>query len=97
MVSALAHEVNQPLTALIIYISGIRRLLAAGKQDAAQQAMEQVAEQADRARQIIRGLRELVRKGEPAMRRESREDHRGGERVGAGGRWRRASLRPPGR
>jgi two-component system sensor kinase FixL len=64
MVSALAHEVNQPLTAITNYLSGARRLLAAGKQESARQAMERIAEQADRARQIIRRLRDFVRKRE---------------------------------
>jgi two-component system sensor kinase FixL len=54
MVAALAHEVNQPLTAITSYLSGIRRLLAAGNQSAAQQAMEKVIEQGDRARRIQR-------------------------------------------
>ncbi len=71
MVSALAHEVNQPLTAMANYLSGIRRLLAAGNQQGAELAMERVAEQADRARQIIQRLRDLVKKGEPERRVES--------------------------
>ena len=71
MASALAHEVNQPLTAMANYLNGVRRLLAAGNQQAAQEAVNRVAEQADRARQIIRRLRELVRKGETEKRPES--------------------------
>ncbi len=71
MVSALAHEVNQPLTALVMYLNGLRRLLAAGTQDGVQQAMEGIADQADRARQIIRRLRDLTRKGEPERRVEA--------------------------
>ena len=71
MVSALAHEVNQPLTAMTNYLGGIRRLLAAGNQQGARQAMERVAEQADRAQQIIQRLRDLVKKGEPERRVES--------------------------
>jgi len=71
MVSALAHEVNQPLTALSNYLSGARRLLAAGNQQAAEQAMERIAKQADRARQIIQRLRDLVRKGETEKRSEN--------------------------
>jgi two-component system, LuxR family, sensor kinase FixL len=71
MVSALAHEVNQPLTAITNYLSGARRLLAAGNQHGAQQAMERITEQADRARQIIQRLRDLARKGEPERQPES--------------------------
>jgi two-component system sensor kinase FixL len=64
MVSALAHEVTQPLTAMASYLSGIRRLLTAGNISAAQQAMEKVVEQGDRARQIIQRIRDHVRKRE---------------------------------
>jgi len=71
MASALAHEVNQPLTAMTNYLNGLRRLLAAGNQQAAQQAMERIAEQANRAREIIQGLRALARKGETQKRVES--------------------------
>ena len=71
MVSALAHEVNQPLAAMANYINGARRLFAAGNQQAAQQAMERVAEQSDRARQIIRRLRDLVKKTQSTKQRES--------------------------
>ena len=71
MASALAHEVNQPLTAMTNYLNGVRRLLAAGNQPAAEQAMERIAEQANRAREIIQGLRALVRKGKTEKRVES--------------------------
>ncbi|HTW28939.1 MAG TPA: PAS domain S-box protein [Acetobacteraceae bacterium] len=64
MASALAHEVNQPLTAMINYLSGARRLFAAGNSEQALQALERIAEQAERARMIIQRLRDLVRKGE---------------------------------
>ncbi len=64
MAAAIAHEVNQPLTALANYLGGVRRLLAAGNQQGALQAMDRIAEQAERARQIIQRLRVLVRKGE---------------------------------
>ncbi len=71
MVSALAHEVNQPLTAQANYLSAARRLLAAGNQQGAQQALERIAQQAGRAQQIIQRLREFVRKGETQRRVES--------------------------
>ncbi len=74
MVSALAHEVNQPLTAIANYISGIRRLLAADTPPAPHQApaliqaIERVGEQADRAHRIVKGLRSLVKKeGRPVQ------------------------------
>ena len=71
MVSALAHEVNQPLAAMANYINGARRLFALGNQAAGQQAIERVAEQSDRARQIIRRLRDLVKKTDSEKQRES--------------------------
>jgi len=70
MAAAIAHEVNQPLTAMTMYLNGIRRLIAAGNGAAAQDAMERVVAQADRARQIIQRLRELVRRGEAQRRME---------------------------
>jgi two-component system sensor kinase FixL len=70
MAAAIAHEVNQPLAAMTIYLNGIRRLIAAGNGAAAQEAIERVIAQADRARQIIERLRELVRRGEAKRRME---------------------------
>ncbi len=64
MASALAHEVNQPLTAIANYLGGARRLLAAGNHDSARQAMERIAEQTNRAANIVQRLRAYVRKGE---------------------------------
>jgi len=67
MASTLAHELNQPLTAVANYLKGSKRLLDQG--DAAQiplvrDAIEQASEQALRAGQIIRRLRDLVARGE---------------------------------
>ena len=71
MAATLAHEVNQPLTAITNYLNGARRLLAAGDQQGAGQAMERIATQAERARLIIQRLRDMVRKGEAQRRIES--------------------------
>jgi two-component system sensor kinase FixL len=62
MVSALSHEVNQPLTAIANYAAGLRRMLAHEDAPALRNAVEKVAEQADRARRIVQSLRSLVRK-----------------------------------
>ncbi len=62
MVSALSHEVNQPLTAIANYTAGLRRMLAHEDAPAILGAVEKVAEQADRARRILQSLRSLVRK-----------------------------------
>jgi two-component system sensor kinase FixL len=67
MASTLAHELNQPLTAVASYLKGARRLLD-GQRDEdipmVRAAMESAADQALRAGQIIRRLREFVARGE---------------------------------
>ncbi|MGY4327218.1 two-component system sensor kinase FixL [Bradyrhizobium sp. LB7.2] len=74
MASALAHELNQPLAAISNYMKGSRRLLA-GCTDPntpkIESAMDRAAEQALRAGQIIRRLREFVSRGESEKRVES--------------------------
>jgi two-component system sensor kinase FixL len=67
MASTLAHELNQPLTAVASYLNGARRLLDGGKpEDAtmARDAIDSAAAQALRAGQIIKRLREFVARGE---------------------------------
>jgi two-component system sensor kinase FixL len=67
MASTLAHELNQPLAAVANYLKGGRRLLAGGKSDdlpTVSDAMERAMEQALRAGQIIRRLRDFVARGE---------------------------------
>ncbi len=71
MASALAHEINQPLTAIINYVNGLRRLIAAGRHQGTEQALERIGEEADRARQIIQHLRDLIKKGETERRPEN--------------------------
>ncbi len=73
MASALAHELNQPLGAIANYTKGCRRLLAGADPDAIARTMEvldKTAEQALRAGQIIRRLREFVARGETERRVE---------------------------
>jgi two-component system, LuxR family, sensor kinase FixL len=67
MASTLAHELNQPLTAAASYLNGVRRLLDNFKTEnlpMLRDAVERAAEQALRAGQIIRRLREFVARGE---------------------------------
>lgn len=67
MASALAHELNQPLAAVANYLKGTRRLLAGGDQDslpAIAEAVDFAMEQALRAGEIIRRLRDFVSRGE---------------------------------
>jgi two-component system sensor kinase FixL len=73
MASALAHELNQPLSAIANYMKGSRRLLEATTDTRAAQvrdAMDKAAEQALRAGQIIRRLRDFVARGESERRVE---------------------------
>ncbi len=70
VVSSLVHEVNQPLTAIGNYINASRRLLESGQREQVQNALKHIADQTDRARQIVQRIREFVRKGETRMRAE---------------------------
>lgn len=72
MSSALAHELNQPLSAVGNYINGARRLLDAGADPAAvRDGLDKAAAQTLRAGEIIRRLRDFVQKGETDRRIES--------------------------
>ena len=74
MASALAHELNQPLAAISNYMKGSRRLLAGSRApniEKIESAMDRAAEQALRAGQIIRRLRDFVSRGESERRVES--------------------------
>lgn len=74
MASALAHELNQPLSAITNYMSGSRRLLEDKTDPEAEQVREALghaAGQALRAGEIIRRLRAFVARGESEKRVES--------------------------
>jgi two-component system sensor kinase FixL len=74
MASALAHELNQPLSAIANYLKGAKRLLADRADDDSNMvrgAMDKAAEQSLRAGQIIRRLRDFVARGESERRVES--------------------------
>ncbi len=66
MASALAHELNQPLSAIANYLNGARRLLERGNgsDPRAVEAVDKAAEQALRAGDIIRRLRDFLARGE---------------------------------
>ena len=67
MASSLAHELNQPLAAITSYASGCHNLLTQPQPDLAQlnNVIGKMGGQAKRAGQIIRGIREFVRRQEP--------------------------------
>jgi two-component system, LuxR family, sensor kinase FixL len=74
MASSLAHELNQPLSAIANYLKGSRRLLESSNEERAakvRDAMDSAADQALRAGQIIRRLRDFVARGESERRVES--------------------------
>lgn len=67
MASTLAHELNQPLSAIANYVQGCRRLLDNVEEQYAVKmrgALEETARQALRAGDIIRHLREFVTRGD---------------------------------
>jgi signal transduction histidine kinase len=64
IVSSLIHEVNQPLTAISNYAAAAIVLAEPAKSERLKQVLEGSAEQARRAAEIIRHLRELIAKRE---------------------------------
>lgn len=73
MGAALAHELNQPLTAIVNYMQACRRLLQTQIgtiPPRVDEAIEKAAAQAARAGEIIRRLRQFVGKGENERRLE---------------------------
>jgi two-component system, LuxR family, sensor kinase FixL len=73
MASALAHELNQPLTAIINYAQASRRLLEAAPGEPPgkiQDLLEKTVQQASRAGQIIHRLRQFIAKGDTERRLE---------------------------
>ena len=66
MASSLAHELNQPLSAITSYMRGASTLLKSGEidRDRVREALDRSAVQALRAGDIIKRLREFVAKGE---------------------------------
>lgn len=62
MVSALAHEVNQPLTAVGTYLRAGQRLLQAGDAAKAADALRRAGDQVTRAGQVIQRLRRFLKK-----------------------------------
>ncbi|MGH6908694.1 MAG: PAS domain-containing sensor histidine kinase [Phenylobacterium sp.] len=73
MASAIAHELNQPLSAINNYLMGSKRMLARPSPDPARlaEALGKAGEQALRAGEIIRRLREFAARGETERRIES--------------------------
>jgi two-component system sensor kinase FixL len=67
MASAIAHELNQPLTAILNYVQAIRRIMASEGMSLPSKvagAMDKAVVQATRASAIVQHLRGFIRKGE---------------------------------
>jgi PAS domain S-box-containing protein len=76
MAGALAHEMNQPLTAIANSVNAGRRMMANDHfvVETVRETLNEAAEQALRAGEIIRRLREFVMRGETEMRIEKLPD-----------------------
>lgn len=73
MSSALAHELNQPLSAANVYLGGARRLLEGDDAEASRPllkaAVDKAQAQLSRSAEVIRRLRRFIGKGEPVRER----------------------------
>jgi C4-dicarboxylate-specific signal transduction histidine kinase len=67
LTTSLAHELNQPLAAILANAQAARRLMAAPARDdlEVREILEEIIEEDKRAGDVIQRLRELLRKGEP--------------------------------
>lgn len=73
MASTLAHELNQPLTAVANYLETTRDLLVNGDSDTVaivREALDEAAKESLRAGHIVRRLRDFVARGETEKRIE---------------------------
>lgn len=67
MASALAHELNQPLLASIAYARAAQRLLGAEGPPRVGELIDKAVAQAERAGEVVRGLRTFLRNAPPAL------------------------------
>jgi signal transduction histidine kinase len=76
MAAGLAHELNQPLSAVVNFTRGCERRLRLGGAVSAEivDALEQASAQALRAAEIVRRMRNFVRKEEPRLSRVDLND-----------------------
>jgi len=65
MAAGIAHEINQPLTAIATFADGCTRLVHSGQGDSVvlTDVLNKISEQARRAAEVIRRLRNMVRQG----------------------------------
>lgn len=71
LATSIAHELNQPLTAIANYVEAVKELLDApddDRIDVAREALGECAAQSVRAGQIVRRLRDFISRGESDRR-----------------------------
>jgi two-component system sensor histidine kinase TtrS len=70
MVSGIAHELNQPLTAITMNARACVRMLDSSQTavEACPDVMEKIADEAQRAGEVIRQIRHFIRKEQPERR-----------------------------
>jgi signal transduction histidine kinase len=69
MAGAIAHEVNQPLTALTNYARSGQMLIAAGRTAELAAVIERMQAEAQRASEVVRRLRDFFREGRTHLER----------------------------
>lgn len=69
MAGAIAHEVNQPLTALTNYGRSAQRLLGAGRAAELGDVIEKMLSEAQRASEVVRRVRDFFRGGTTRLQR----------------------------
>lgn len=69
LAASLAHEVNNPLGAMVVNASAAQRMLAQGKLGTKelQELLADIVSDGHRAREVIHGIRNMVRKGDAAL------------------------------
>ncbi len=69
MASQIAHEMNQPLMAISAYTEACKRLVRLRDLESLEATLDKTAQQGQRAAQIVRRIRQFVRKREPDVSR----------------------------
>lgn len=61
--ATIAHEINQPLTALTTYAGIASKAMQDGRLDLVSRAVEKIRTESARANEVLQGIRELLRQG----------------------------------
>jgi len=65
-VSSLAHEISQPLTAILSYAQAAQRMLE-GREPQIKEILQHIIDDNHRASEVIQRMRSLLKKGKPEM------------------------------